>query len=219
MEPSNPETQPIRFRTRAYADVQRKLQRTYSLTEEQLRLPEELNAQFTTAFAQKLNGEKWQKTLATALGTSHLPNTAIAAINQAATNIMVRYATAMHLRSQLVHKDFSFPESCSDFDRRLITITDRTAILITHVSGGAEAELRQLGLTPLSAHALHGSIIGFITSAYEKVDYHNAGIEPKIGGLRAWQSSPEKRIEIIDDYWRTLAGLLSKDYKKSTNAR
>lgn len=218
----------LAFHQRCAAAVLAKIDKTYGINPS---LPAATQQKLDAVIAREApKNQQWLMTRAAAMMHSHLSDDAVPAINATAARITQRYAEAFSLNHKL--RGIESPPlrpGYGNFYRWDNTRKYLSRIYTNHLSNLAEAELCCLGLTPHSAHRLHGAIIAHIIPLYAEAasdqkaaEVHpQQGPKPTIHGKKIPKSSHEIEAEIkeISYYWRQLARTNDSEHRKFAQHR
>lgn len=199
----------IAFHERAFNDVRRKIQKVYGLSDEAVALPNNLYVITQRWSNRHFWDESWNNARTIATNASPECTASAQNIQETAREVILKYVETLYLRNQMSsasgHGFYHLDKSREQMGK----------ILTNHVSNWAEAKLRHLGLTPASAHALHGHLIGHsINIANALMPRAAHSVKPQQGSLgRATPTEIEARIDELKHYGTHTARELEGRYR------
>lgn len=217
------------FHARAATAVRNKILRTYNLDKARLALPDDLVAEELSQTGYFFcSSDKWKQTLAAAMKSSGLADTAAPGIEKAARAIIHRYIECFHLQQLTAEAQVRKRDSETDgYYNDSYTRKSLADIYTNHLSNQAEAELRQAGLDRRSAHLTYGVLVGQAVPTYHAYlnDCVQRGMpEPSILGVSVMPQklqgprTPEiidREIGMVGRFWREERDLLQEDFQSA----
>lgn len=211
------------FHERAAKAVRAKIEKAYALTPEFTALPSDLANRLAVGFDDTLHSAQWQHTLQVALESSDCTQTLTPAINDIAKRFVQEYAQAFYLERMVVAAaDETVPQHYGNFYRWSATRSHLINIYANHVSNQTENELRDAGLNTISAHAIHGAIIGQVIRLYKATikDFGECAVNPPQGSIKnKTDEQAESEVRRLASYWREEKFDLEQRYHQFSRCR
>lgn len=221
----------IRFRTRAYNSVLEKIRQLYKLQDADMRMPlNEETDQLNAYLKQSLTSSEYKEKIQALTASNIIRPDDVGKVKETSLEIMKEYARAFFIRYQMYKRQGAEVKGNNEdtkkkagyFYQRPHTKECLSDALMNHLSNRAELKLQALGLDPISAHELHGKLIGRalwasqefppVTLNKDHVKHYNA-VRPQLGPLSYTRRTPEERITLLREHWKTARDKLNSSYR------
>ncbi len=230
----------IRFRTRAYDSVLEKIRQLYKLQDADMRMPlNEETDQLNAYLKQSLTSSEYKEKIQALTASNIIRPDDVGKVKETSLEIMKEYARAFFIRHQMYKRQGAEVKGNNEDTKKKAgyfyqwrhTKECLSDALINHLSNRAELKLQALGLDPISAHALHGVLIGRAVWAsqefspvtlnadhvkhYSNKDHvkHYSTVRPQLGPLSYTRRTPEERITLLREHWKTARDKLNSSYR------
>ncbi len=230
MEPEHRASEKARiaFHERGIEAVRAKMLRVYPPSNGEENLPFAIRDTLSSQLIGARERDYWKQASAKNLAESGLNAQTQPKLDAVAHDIAMRYAESFYIqRYILALKNENVPPRYGNFYRWEKTRGDLIHTAVNHVSNLAEAKLRDIGLKPKNAHAMHGHIIGQIIRTYKAalefngmIEYGECAVYPGQGSSRD-KSDEDIATEIkqLSSYWKIYKRELQEGYEDFSRHR